>query len=177
MALGLYQDLPQAGQEAVTQQSQVGQQAAMGLFGKVPGAYQNRAKYNQDTIKSAIKAWGLDMVANWNKNSEEMTNALKDDMKQMRNAAYEARKSNDMAMYKIAQQRIMFDKEMIANAHALSNAKIGDIFTAIITGLGQLGAGFFTSDYWNNYKSRNIIPEVQSPVFKYGTPQYGNYYP
>jgi len=175
MAIISYQDTPaDLGKQAVSQQQQVGQQAAGGLFSNTAAqsAFKKRAGYNQQTLNAAVDAWGLDLVANWNKNSEEMTNALNDDMEQMRRAATQARQANDMAMYKIAMQKIMFDKEMAAHATALTNAKIGDIFTAIIAGLGQLGAGFFTSDYWENLKT------IRQPTFQtagqyQATPQSG----
>ena len=156
MALIDYQDAPaDLGKKAAAQQQQVGRQAAGGLFSgtAAQSAFQKKSAYNQQSINAAIDAWGMDLVTQWDKQGEQMVNAVKDDMKQMREAARQARVQNDMARYKIAMQREMFDKEMLANANALSNAKIGDIFTGIIAGLGQLGAGFFTSDFWNNYKA------------------------
>ena len=170
MALINYQDVPDLAKQAATQQQQVGQQASGSLFsGAAQSAFKKRSAYNQQSINAAIDAWGMDVVTQWDKQGEQMVNAVKDDMKQMREAARQARVQNDMARYKIAMQREMFDKEMLANANALSNARIGDIFTTIIAGLGQLGAGFFTSDTWYQLKQNIRTPQVQGLQFDFGT--------
>lgn len=167
MAIIDYQDVPDLTKQAATQQQQVGQQAAGSLFSgsAAQSAFQKRSAYNQQSINAAIDAWGMDLVTQWDKQGEQMVNAVKDDMKQMREAARQARVQNDMARYKIAMQREMFDKEMLANANALSNAKIGDIFTAIVAGLGQLGAGFFTSNAWYRIKQDIRTPQRTDSLF------------
>lgn len=157
MPLDLYGDKPVGvAQTAAGQQFETGKQlGAGGLFtsSAAMGAYGSKAKYNQQRMNEAINAWGTDLIIDWNKNSEQLIGAVKEDLTDMRQRASQARQANDMEMYKLALQKTMFDKQMLAYAQALDKARIGDIITSIVAGLGQLGAGFFTSDAWEQYKA------------------------
>lgn len=170
MPLDLYTDKPiGVAKEAVGQQFETGQRFAGSLFsrGTAMGAYKNKAEYNKARIGEAIDAWGMDLVSDWGKNSEQLMTAVSDDLEEMRRQAGMAQKSNDMEQYKIAMDRIMFDKDMKAYADALDKARIGDIFTSIIAGLGQLGAGFFTSDAWYSVlqrRSRSAFAPIAPPT-------------
>ena len=149
MPLDLYTDKPiGVAKEAVGEQFQTGQRFAGSLFsrGTAMGAYKSKAEYNKARIGEAIDAWGMDLVSDWGKNSEQLMTAVSDDLEEMRRQASMARESNDMEQYKLAMDRIMFDKEMKAYAEALDNARIGDIFTSIIWGLGQMTAGYFSKE-------------------------------
>lgn len=153
MPLDLYTDKPAGvAKEVVGQQFQTGQRFASSLFsrGTAMGAYKSKAEYNKARIGEAIDAWGLDLVSDWSKNSEQLMTAVSDDLEEMRRQASMAREANDLEQYKLALQRIMFDKQMKAYGDALNKARIGDIFTSIVAGLGQIAAGYFSSEEWLN---------------------------
>lgn len=155
MAIDLYTDQPQQGlQEVAGQRLEQGKTAVGGIFSGTAGqsAFQSRMGRNQRRMDEAINAWGTDMVINWGKQSAQIRQALKDDMETMKIEMTQARQRNDMERYKLALQQKMFDEEMTVYADMLDKAKVGDIFTAIVGGLGQLGAGFFSSDAWYQMK-------------------------
>jgi len=170
MAIDLYTDQPQqALSEVAGQRAAQGQQAVGGAFGgAAQGAFKSRMGRNQRRMDEAINAWGTDIVINWNKNSAQIRKAVKDDMDNMHTQMSQARQSNDMELYKLALQQSMFDKEMMTYADMLDKAKVGDILTAIVGGIGQLGAGFFTSDAWKAMKLDINTPKVQGLQFDFG---------
>ena len=168
MAIDLYTDQPQQGLTEVSgQRLEQGKKAVGGIFSGTAGqsAFQSRMGRNQRRMDEAINAWGTDMVINWGKQSAQIRQALKDDMDTMHTEMSQARQENDMERYKLALQQVMFDKEMAVYADMLDKAKIGDIFTAIVAGLGQLGAGFFTSDLWESMKLDFNTPKRDIGIF------------
>lgn len=170
MPLNLYGDKPiGAAKEVLGQQFETGKRFAGGLFsrGTAMGAYESKTAQSKAKIGEAIDAWGTDMLVSWKEKSGELNQALRQDLKGQREKANQARIQGDMGMYKLALQQLMFDKEMLAYANALDSARIGDIFTSIVAGLGQLGAGYFTSDSWYNFLNQQQAPKA--PV----APPYG----
>lgn len=176
MPLNIYGSKPQEVTKSVLgEQLETGVQRGAGLFtGTAAQAGVGRkVERNKQKLGQAIDVWGIDMLVNWKEQSSQLNQALRQDLKSMRGQANEARIAGDMKMYQLALQKSMFDKEMLTYAQALDNARIGDIFTGIVTGLGQLGAGFFTSDIWYNMKAGPQPSPVTSPVYKYGQPSHG----
>jgi hypothetical protein len=143
MALDLYGDQPaQATQQMTGGAFQTGQSVASSLFSRkgTMGAYKRKAGMNQRKLNEAIQAWGTDLVAQFSSVGEDMMNAVRQDLEQMRVEAQQARAANDMKRYQIALDRSLFDKQMLAYGQALQQAKIGDIMTGILAGIGQIGA-------------------------------------
>lgn len=175
MPLDIYGSKPQEVTKSILgEQVETGVQRSAGLFSGT-AAQANvgaKAERNKQKLKQAIDAWGTDMLVNWKEQSSYLNQALRQDLKSMREQANQARIAGDMKNYQLALQKSMFDKEMLTYADMLDKARIGDIFTGIVAGLGQLGAGFFTSDVWENMKTRRQ-PTFQTAGQYQATPGSG----
>jgi hypothetical protein len=106
-----------------------------GLKGKV----QSKLLSRQKDIKGAIDAWGMDTILQMQKGDRQMFESVQEDLKQMRRKASEARQANDVETYKLALQQSLHDRQMLTYADQLNKAKIGDIFTGLISALGNIG--------------------------------------
>jgi len=141
-----------------------GTEAAQGISGRAIGAgtqataglrtrSSSRAAFTkalgrqQGNLLDAIEAWGIKNVLNWKENSAQIMQSLQQDLSQMRQKAHQARAQGDMESYKLVMQRILFDKQMAAQANMLNSSNAGSIISAIVGGLGQIAAGYFTSDF------------------------------
>jgi len=114
----------------------------------------NVSGYMKDTIMEGLNAYGIDYALNWNTKAEEVMKALTDDMQKVTQQAIEARQRGDMAMYKQALQRKLFDKTMAQYATAMSQARLGQILTGIIGGISSLIGNYYGKEEANQrYKS------------------------
>jgi len=114
---------------------------------------------HQGSLLDAIEAWGINNILNWKENSAQIMQSLQQDLKQMRQKAQQARAQGDMETYKLAMERLLFDQQMAAHADMLNSNNAGSIISAIVGGLGQIAAGYFsredlqTETNWRDYYS------------------------
>lgn len=123
----------------------------------------NVSGYMKDTILEGLNAYGIDYALNWNTKAEQIMKALTDDMEEATQQAIKARQMGDMAMYKQALQRRLFDRTMAQYADAMNKAKIGQILTGIIGGIGSIAGNYFGKrEAQKNYK--NYIDYVKEAI-------------
>jgi len=180
MPIDLYGDKPTDVLKGLAgRQIEQGKTVAGRMFGAqaMPG-FQKQLGRIQTRIDEAIEAWGLDALMNWQENSAAFTQALQQDLKTMRNEANQARLVNDMDRYQIALSRILFDKKMLEYKNQLDKARIGDIITAIIGGLGQIAAIAGTRAYERKLAkeyaqiSKDRLKELETIMKYYDYPVY-----
>ena len=143
MALISYSNVSEAPRQFIQGAKQKGRQQAGQLFssGSAMGAYSGKQQFNENRINEAIDAWGVDIARDWQRNGPMLIDAVKQDIKDLRIQAQQARKANDLERYKLSLDQIMFDKQMLMYAQELEQARKGDILSGVIAGLGQFGAG------------------------------------
>jgi len=122
------------------------QQTAGKMFSKgaAKGAFQKALGHRQASLDQAIEAWGEDTARNWKENGAKLMQAVHDDLSQMRIKAQQAKAQGDMETYKLAMQRILFDKQMAEYGKALDDAILGSKVSGIVGGLGQITAGLLS---------------------------------
>jgi hypothetical protein len=152
--INLYGNQPTQAMQQVQGQAQ---RAGQGFFGSVSGAgqaAQPQVQIDQARISEAVDAWGKDIVKNWNQSGGELMNALKQDLKSMREEAVRARQENDMERYKLALQKSLFDKQMLAYGNLIDKANRHNLLNAVLYGVGQVGAGVASKQYEKKYQSQ-----------------------
>ena len=143
MALISYSNVSEGPRQFIQGAKQQGRKSAGQLFssGSAMGSYSGNQQFNENRINEAINAWGVDIARDWDRNGAMLIDAVRQDIKDLRIQAQQARKANDLERYRLALDQIMFDKQMLMYANELEQARKGDILTGVIAGLGQFGAG------------------------------------
>ena len=138
----------EAAQEISGRAIGAGTQATAGLRTRSSSraAFTKALSRQRGNIFDAIEAWGIKNVLNWKENSAQIMQSLQQDLSQMRQKAQQARAQGDMEMYKLAMQRVLFDKQMEAHAQMLNSEQMGSIISGIVAGLGQIAAGYFSRE-------------------------------
>lgn len=167
MPIDLYGQKPlEALKGTVSRQAEFGKNITQQMFSNVPkGRIEPQLTRYKGHINDAIQAWGIDNIIKWNENGAELTQAIEQDLQLARQELMKARAKRDMDTYKQTLDRILFDKTMKQYADMLNNASIGNIITAIIGGLGQIGA------WWlGEKKNKREMKGVNEAVKKYYEP-------
>ena len=105
------------------------------------GAFAKALRMKQVSLMDALEMWGTKNVLNWKESGAAMLHQVDQSLEEMRTAAQKARAEGDMETYKLALQQILFDKQMKARADQMADGQLGSIVSAIVGGLGQIGAG------------------------------------
>ena len=105
------------------------------------GALGSSMKYYSQKLGEAIDAWGMDTVMDWNNKGAMMEQKLQQELVEMRRKADIARQTNDMEMYGLSMQRILFDKQMLAYANQLKKNNFHSLVGGLVELIGQIGAG------------------------------------
>ena len=122
-------------QKAIAAKSPTGQgSSAQGAFG-------SSMKYYSQRLGEAVDAWGMETVMDWQNKGAKMEQQFRNDLEEMRRKATMARSTNDMQMYGVAMQRILFDKQMIAYADMISKNNTHSLIAGLVQLIGQIGGG------------------------------------
>lgn len=105
------------------------------------GAFATSMKYHSQKLGEAINAWGMDTVMDWRNKGAMMEQQFRNDLEEMRRKASMARSTNDMEMYKLSMQRILFDKQMLAYADQIRKNNTHSLVAGLVQLIGQVGGG------------------------------------
>ena len=142
--IDMYGDKPLEASKQVTGRAMTaGAEATEGLRpgGAAKGAFTKALRMKQVSLTDALETWGTKNVLNWKESGAAMLQQVDQELEEMRTAAQQARAQGDMETYKLALQQILFNKQMKAQADLLADEKLGSIVSALVGGLGQIGAG------------------------------------
>jgi hypothetical protein len=138
-------------QKAIAAKSPTGQgSSAQGAFG-------SSMKYYGQKLGEAIDAWGMDTVLDWKNKGAMMEQKFRDELEEMRRKADMARQTNDMEMYKVTMQRILFDKQMLAYADNLKKNNVHSLVAGLVQLVGQIGGGYLGSKDFGSKKPMNDL--------------------
>jgi len=167
MPIDLYGEKPlEALKGTVQRQAQLGKTVTEQMFSGVPkGRITPQLTRYKGQINDAIQAWGIDTLIKWNEMGAELRRSIEQDLEDARREAQQARVARDMETYKMALDRILFDKTMKQYADMLDQAAIGDIITAIVGGLGQIAAW-----YGAKRKEKKEMAGIEEKVKEYMEP-------
>ena len=117
---------------------QAGRSVATKTFGAQAGSALKEIGRRERGLRNAIDTFGLQSSIQFSEQSDEMVDAIREDMREMRFKAQTARAQNDAEEYKLALEKIMFDKEMAARVDELGKTKISQLITGLIAGVGSV---------------------------------------
>ena len=157
MALNMYGAEGVSGpiKEVVGGAQQAGQRLGSSIFSR-PGAFQKEAGRQAKPLRDAIDNFGLDTAIQFSEQSDQMLKQIGDDLKMQRQKAMRARANNDVQEYQLAQQQVMFDKQMAARIDQLGKTRLGQIITSLVTAIGQTAANIGA----HVYEKRHPIPNI-----------------
>ena len=117
---------------------QAARSVATKTFGAQAGSALKEIGRRERGLRNAIDTFGLQSSIQFSEQSDEMIDAIREDMREMRFKAQTARAQNDAEEYKLALEKIMFDKEMAARVDELGKTKISQLITGLIAGVGSV---------------------------------------
>ena len=166
MAFDLYGSRPTGITQATVQRTAQGMGGAFSRTAAV-GATQARAQYGTSKLGEAIDAWGADVIADWRNKSATMMQQLTGDLEEMRRQAEQARATNDMEMYQLAMDRLLFDKKMLAYAQEIEKNNTHSLIAGLVGAAGQILGGYLGSKSFRKQPSfqgqkafYNYIPQL-----------------
>jgi hypothetical protein len=109
------------------------------------GAFGSSMKYYSQKLGEAIDAWGMDTVMDWQNKGAKIEQQFRTDLEEMRRKAQMARATNDMEMYKLSMQKILFDKQMLAYADNIKKNNTHSLIAGLVELVGQIGGGVLGS--------------------------------
>ena len=156
----------EAAQEISGRAIGAGTQATAGLRTKSSSqaAFTKALGRQRGNLLDAIEAWGINNVLNWKENSAQIMQSLQQELKDLHHKMAQARAQGDMESYKLAMQRMLFDKQMAAKAKMLNSSNAGSIISALVGGLGQLAAGYFSEHPLINWGENIQKPGTTPPA-------------
>ena len=121
------------------------------------GAFGSSMKYYSQKLGEAIDAWGMDTVLDWKNKGAMMEQKFRDELEEMRRKADMARQTNDMEMYQVTMQRILFDKQMLAYADNLKKNNVHSLIAGLVELIGQIGGGVLAKGFPASKKPMNDL--------------------
>jgi len=140
MPIDLYGSKPIGITQDVAQQA-VRAKTPAGMGSAAQGAFGSSMKYYSQKLGEAIDAWGMDTVMDWQNKGAKIEQQFRTDLEEMRRKAQMARATNDMEMYKLSMQKILFDKQMLAYADNIKKNNTHSLIAGLVELIGQIGGG------------------------------------
>jgi hypothetical protein len=144
---------------------------ARNFFGGGQGAKirADRSAPSEDAFRHAVNTFGVNAVMNWNEQSGAVMKALRDDMRNLKQQAKAAARKNDLIRYQSYLQQSLHDKEMMAYAKMLNQARTSNAISGVLGFLSSI-AGMGLGELSGQNLQEEIAAEIDRVLYETTVP-------